>query len=226
VAPSSPMPNHQAQPTFEDDEDDLGFGNNAFKSKRPQEAAVSGSNEKSSAPTEDTKTMEEKNATTPAASSGSWLGRFWKRSEPTPAPIKANLGEQSSFYYDKDLKRWVNKKAGGIEATQPAAPPPPPSRAQTTSPASINGPLPHANGASSAPPPARPTFAIDLNAGPPMRVRSNVAPPEAASLPNTPMPGTSSSTPPPPPSRPRSQATKRNVRTRYVDVFQQPENAS
>jgi hypothetical protein len=133
VAPSSPMPNHQAQPTFEDDEDDLGFGNNAFKSKRPQEAAVSGSNEKPSAPTEGTKTTtEEKNgqscllphcdivdnflllnmkpsATTPAAS-GSWLGRFWKRSEATPAPIKANLGEQSSFYYDKDLKRWVNKK--------------------------------------------------------------------------------------------------------------------
>ena len=27
----------------------------------------------------------------------------------------------------------------------------------------------------------------------------------------------------PPPSRPRSQATKRNIRSRYVDVFQQPD---
>ncbi len=50
------------------------------------------------------------------ATSGSWLGRFWSRgSTPaaiatTPGPVKANLGDQSSFYYDKDLKRWVNKK--------------------------------------------------------------------------------------------------------------------
>ncbi|OAX44673.1 hypothetical protein K503DRAFT_705929 [Rhizopogon vinicolor AM-OR11-026] len=230
---SSSTSNHQA--TFEDEEDDLGFGNNAFNRKRPQETAEFVSNEKASTPTENTKTVEEKkdtkpSATAPAASS-SWLGLgralFWKRSEAAPAPIKANLGEQSSFYYDKDLKRWVNKKAG-TEATQPAATPPPPplSRAQTMSPAGAGALLLHANGTSSAPPPARSTSAIDLsvppNIKPPMRVRSNLAPPETASLPNTPNPGT----PPPPPSRPRSQAAKRNVRTRYVDVFQQPENTS
>lgn len=180
-------------------------------------------------------------ATAPAATS-SWLGRFWKRSETAPGPIKASLGQESAFYYDKDLKRWVNKKVcdqcyqdvrchsktgqAGAETTQPAAPPPPPSRAQTASPARASAPLPHANGASSAPPPARSASAIDLTtsptAKPPMRVRSNLAPAEATSLPNTPAP----STPLPPPSRPRSQAAKRNVRTRYVDVFQQQENAS
>ena len=43
------------------------------------------------------------------ASSG-WLSRLWKRADSTsPAPVKANLGEESSFYYDKELKRWVNK---------------------------------------------------------------------------------------------------------------------
>ena len=42
------------------------------------------------------------------AASGGWLSRLWKR-ESTPSPIKANLGEQTSFYYDKELKRWVNK---------------------------------------------------------------------------------------------------------------------
>ena len=46
------------------------------------------------------------------AASGGWLSRIWggKRADSTsPAPVKANLGEESTFYYDKELKRWVNK---------------------------------------------------------------------------------------------------------------------
>ncbi|KAG1756748.1 Sec23-binding domain of Sec16-domain-containing protein [Suillus paluster] len=233
AVPSPSMSNHQSQPSFEDEEDDLGFGNNAFKRERPQEAAECGS-ETSTTPAADVKKTEEtKDAKTPgtaAAPPSSWLGRawFWKRSESSPGPIKASLGQESAFYYDKELKRWVNKK-GGAETTQPAAPLPPPSRVQTASPARASAPLPHANGASSAPPSARSTSAIDLStsptAKPPMRVRSNLAPTEATSLPNTPAP-TTPMTPLPPPGRPRSQAAKRNVRNRYVDVFQQPENAS
>jgi len=42
------------------------------------------------------------------AASGSWFGRWWKKDG--TAPIKANLGEETAFYYDKELKRWVNKK--------------------------------------------------------------------------------------------------------------------
>ncbi|KAG1875268.1 Sec23-binding domain of Sec16-domain-containing protein [Suillus tomentosus] len=221
VAPSPSMPTHQLQPSFEDEDEDLGFGNNANKRERP---AGSGSSEKSATPVEDVKKTEEKKATASAAPS-SWLGRFWKRSETAPGPIKASLGDQSAFYYDKDLKRWVNKKTcqGGTETTQLAAPPPP-SRAQTASPARASAP--HVNGASSAPPPARSASVTDLStsptAKPPMRVRSNLAPAEATSLPNTPAPPSTPMTP----SRPRSQATKRNVRTRYVDVFQQQENVS
>jgi hypothetical protein len=41
-------------------------------------------------------------------------------------PIKAKLGEESSFVYDPDLKRWVNKKAGAEQTEAKAAPPPPP----------------------------------------------------------------------------------------------------
>lgn len=48
-----------------------------------------------------------------AASAGSWLSRFWKRSD-TPGPVKASLGEETSFYYDKELKRWVNKKVNKL----------------------------------------------------------------------------------------------------------------
>ncbi|KAG2368595.1 Sec23-binding domain of Sec16-domain-containing protein [Suillus spraguei] len=225
AVPSTFTLNRHPQPSFEDGVEDLGFGNNA--NRRRQEAAESESSEKSVTPVEDVKKTEEKKATASAAPS-SWLGRFWRRAEAAPGPIKASLGQESAFYYDKDLKRWVNKKAGA-ETTQSAAPPPPPSRAQTASPARASAPLPYANGASPVPPQARSASAIDLStsptAKPPMRVRSSLAPAEATSLPNTPAPSTPT-TPPPPPSRPRSQAAKRNVRNRYVDVFQQQENAS
>lgn len=43
-----------------------------------------------------------------APASGSWLSRLWKRD--STGPVKASLGEESSFYYDANLKKWVNKK--------------------------------------------------------------------------------------------------------------------
>jgi hypothetical protein len=47
----------------------------------------------------------------PNQQSSSWLSRWWNK-EGSSAPIKATLGEESSFVYDKELKRWVNKKVG------------------------------------------------------------------------------------------------------------------
>lgn len=45
--------------------------------------------------------------------SGSWLPWRWGKKEEAPSgPVKAKLGEESAFYYDKDLKKWVNKKVG------------------------------------------------------------------------------------------------------------------
>ncbi|EOA88484.1 uncharacterized protein SETTUDRAFT_168364 [Exserohilum turcica Et28A] len=62
-----------------------------------------------------------------AAKKGGWLsGWFKKDPNAGPGPIKAKLGEESSFYYDTDLKKWVNKKAGAADAAKPAATPPPP----------------------------------------------------------------------------------------------------
>jgi len=49
-----------------------------------------------------------------STASGSWLGRFWKRAESAPGPIKASLGDETSFYYDKEQKRWVNKKVKNL----------------------------------------------------------------------------------------------------------------
>ncbi|KAK4148205.1 putative COPII coat assembly protein sec-16 [Dichotomopilus funicola] len=40
-------------------------------------------------------------------------------------PIRAKLGEANSFYYDPELKRWVNKNAGPEDLVKKATPPPP-----------------------------------------------------------------------------------------------------
>ena len=43
-------------------------------------------------------------------STGGWLGRWWKRGDTaTSGPVKASLGEENAFYYDKEQKRWVNR---------------------------------------------------------------------------------------------------------------------
>ncbi|MCJ1318290.1 vesicle coat component [Xylographa vitiligo] len=64
-----------------------------------------------------------------------WLAPGSKAKDPSASssgsssrgPIRARLGEESSFVYDADLKKWVNKKAGA-EAPPAAAPTPPPPR--------------------------------------------------------------------------------------------------
>lgn len=62
---------------------------------------------------------------------GGWLGSkkegdMSTSSAPTSGPIRAKLGEESSFYYDPQLKKWVNKKAGATTETAARATPPPP----------------------------------------------------------------------------------------------------
>ncbi|MCJ1381076.1 vesicle coat component [Xylographa soralifera] len=64
-----------------------------------------------------------------------WLAPGSKAKDPSATsnsssrgPIRARLGEESSFVYDADLKKWVNKKAGA-EAPTASAPTPPPPRA-------------------------------------------------------------------------------------------------
>ncbi|KAJ5333410.1 uncharacterized protein N7506_007193 [Penicillium brevicompactum] len=57
---------------------------------------------------------------------GGWFGGGKKEENNTGGgPIRAKLGEESSFYYDKDLKKWVNKKDPGSAAPVRATPPPP-----------------------------------------------------------------------------------------------------
>jgi len=203
-----------------DREDELGLGNPKPKSNLAEIQERSPMATNGRAPVMKEAPQPEKKAEPPAVSSGSWLGRWWRKGDATtPGPIKASLGEESAFYYDKEQKRWMNRKAGNEEPTKPAAPLPPPSRAQTASPG-MSGPKPP----SQSGPPLRSASAIDLTTEPPTqvptRIRSNLAPP-AGTAPSTPTGTKLDPSGPPPPARPKSQATKRNIRSRYVDVFQQ-----
>ncbi|KAF9264646.1 hypothetical protein L218DRAFT_862380 [Marasmius fiardii PR-910] len=226
VPQPSAKTSERSQPTLDEDEEDLGFGNSKPKSK-PSETNGDGTYDATEPKAAPQRPDVKPAPATSSSSSGSWLGRWWRR-ESTPGPVKANLGEEKSFYYDKELKRWVNKSAEAAEAPKPGTPPPPPSRAQTASPGMSGGPGPRPP--SAGPPPPRSASVADVSgSGPPpsMRIRSNLVPSDVPhSVPSTP---TSNSLIPPngPPSRPRSsQAAKRNVRSRYVDVFQQQEGAA
>ncbi|KAI6022685.1 Sec23-binding domain of Sec16-domain-containing protein [Pisolithus marmoratus] len=214
--------------TFEDEEDDLGLGNRALR--KPEESAKPAEgNPPSPTPQQESAAQTEgKSGSSPStqatAPGSSWFSRFWRRSE-TPGPVRANLGEETSFHYDKELGRWVNKKAGA-EGSQPVAPaPPPPARAQTASPTQARRPT--TGGPPIALPLARTASATDLtNPKPPTRARSNLVPPEVAAMPTTSNVDLGTGAVPPPMGRPRSQAAKKNVRSRYVDVFQQEAGTS
>ncbi|KAL2760858.1 hypothetical protein ACRALDRAFT_2056816 [Sodiomyces alcalophilus JCM 7366] len=102
---------------------------------------------------EDAKRAEQQQSAKKGWGFASWFGG---KKEPAAEiqqpnkPIKAKLGEASSFVYDPELKRWVNKKAGAEQTQAKTATPPPPksaprSHANTPSP-------PPAGGAASAPP--------------------------------------------------------------------------
>ncbi|KAI7010819.1 hypothetical protein KC355_g6011 [Hortaea werneckii] len=57
-------------------------------------------------------------------------------------PIRAKLGEENSFYYDENLKKWVNKKAGpeAAQASSAAATPPPPKGGPSRVASGVGGP--------------------------------------------------------------------------------------
>ncbi|WFD27702.1 hypothetical protein MNAN1_002706 [Malassezia nana] len=122
-----PVPaSKQESSSAEVEEDDLGLGNASHKETEKNTEAK----EQKAA-----KKAPEKPAEKPA--SNSWLGRLWGTRSSAPSQSdkeskasKAHLGEETSFYYDKDLKRWVNKKAGDDGKTAAPALPPPPKAAK------------------------------------------------------------------------------------------------
>ncbi|GME43459.1 Copii coat assembly protein sec16 [Neofusicoccum parvum] len=139
----------------------------------------------------------EADAAKPAApkKTGSWLGGWFKKSESTDLgnkPIRAKLGEENSFYYDPDLKKWVNKKAGPAEASKPAGTPPPPKGPpgaglrNSASMANLAGPPSSKGGLTATPPPP--------GAGPGAGQRSTSMPPPMAGA-SASAPGSGAATP-------------------------------
>ncbi|USW52989.1 Putative COPII coat assembly protein, Sec16 [Septoria linicola] len=103
-------------------------------------------------------------------------------------PIKAKLGEENSFYFDKDLGKWVNKKDPKASDTAAAATPPPPkgppSRNISGAMGPPSGPPSRVSSGSGMPPPgARPPPSIP-GSGPPSRVGTPAAGSESGSLPS------------------------------------------
>ncbi|PWW72511.1 hypothetical protein C7212DRAFT_360116 [Tuber magnatum] len=157
------------------------------------------------------KAEEKKNAAQDEGKKGWFGGWFGKKDHNQQGPIKAKLGEESSFVYDPDLKRWVNKKAGDTAAAAPK-PAPPPKRASTPTSQPSSAPSTPGfppSGTSSAPPPLG---------------RS----PTTSSIPSTstplPPPGPPASTPtstgPPgagPPSRPPTSMSQRAATGDTID---------
>ena len=100
---------------------------------------------------------------------GGWFaGGGGKDPMASPGPIKAKLGEENSFYFDKDLGKWINKKAGADSATTSAAPTPPPPRGPSSRIASATMGPPSA-------PPSRNTSAPLNNMSRPPTSGSNAA---------------------------------------------------
>ncbi|KAF2262893.1 hypothetical protein CC78DRAFT_545407 [Lojkania enalia] len=107
-----------------DDEDDI--ATRAAALKKQQKAEADRQADEAFRKAAEADALKDKEAAA-AKKSGGWFGSWFKKDPNAPAgPIKAKLGEENSFYYDPELKKWVNKKAGAAEATKPIATPPPP----------------------------------------------------------------------------------------------------
>ncbi|CAM1508089.1 Fc.00g049370.m01.CDS01 [Cosmosporella sp. VM-42] len=112
-----------------------------------------------------------------------WFGGSKKAESPAPGEqspgkaIKAKLGEASSFVYDPDLKRWVNKKPGAENTPAKTATPPPP----RSGPRSVSGTPPPP----SATPPPPPPLTSSNSAPPPLMLpKMRSATPELSKAPS------------------------------------------
>ena len=204
----------------EDDDDDIVARAAALKSSKQSEAdrqadaAFRAAAEADAARGKDDKSDKDKKGWF-----GGWFGAK-KDQMPGPGPVRAKLGEQSSFYFDKDLNKWVNKK-GGADAATPAASTPPPPRGPPSRVASAATPGPPSVG-----PPSRVSSGGNLSAmgsrpptssGPPVSIGSGSSNPPSrtgtpASIGNAPPsvlsgPGAAGLMPPPRPSSSLSHAS-------------------
>ncbi|GAB1314908.1 vesicle coat component [Madurella fahalii] len=157
-----------------DDEDDFPTTKPAEKTKEEKDRENAEMFRK--AAEEDAKRAEASKQTKKGWGFTSWFGGGSKKDasqESSPnKPIRAKLGEANSFYYDPELKRWVNKNAGPEDNAKKATPPPPKAAPRSSSsspappsPAAMGSPrLGPEAGRASAPPP-RPPRSVSVGGG-------------------------------------------------------------
>ncbi|KAI1311504.1 Sec23-binding domain of Sec16-domain-containing protein [Xylaria venustula] len=141
---------------MDDDEDDIPSLRPAEKSKSDKDRENEEMFKKVAEEEAKRAAEAEAKATKKSGWLGGWFGGGSKKEPaemPSNKPIKAKLGEASSFVYDPDLKRWVNKKPGAENTPAKSATPPPP-RAASTPPTSTTSAPPM--GSMAPPPPSRP----------------------------------------------------------------------
>ncbi|KAI9864649.1 MAG: vesicle coat component [Trichoglossum hirsutum] len=128
---ASPVQEKPKKRSFYDDGDDDDLTARAAEiAKQERKSREKESKEKAAAPNGKQDTSGEKKS----GWFGGWFGK--KDSNALAGPIRAKLGEESSFYYDPEQKRWVNKKAGDTTSAPAATPPPP----RNPTPRSFSGP--------------------------------------------------------------------------------------
>ncbi|PGH12755.1 hypothetical protein AJ80_06579 [Polytolypa hystricis UAMH7299] len=96
----------------------------------------------------------------PGSEKKGWFTGWFGGKKENPAgggPIRAKLGEENSFYYDKDLKRWVNKKDPNSANVTAHSTPPPPKR---------SAPPSRSASAGMGPPPLGPPDLLSANSAP------------------------------------------------------------
>ncbi|RBQ84965.1 hypothetical protein VDGD_08402 [Verticillium dahliae] len=167
---------------MDDDEDDIPALRPQGKSKSEKDKENDEMFRK--AAEEDAKRAAEQSAGKKGWGFGSWWGGkkdAMPDSNQGNKPIRAKLGESSSFVYDPDQKRWVNKKAGAEQTPAKTATPPPPKSTGTPPPPSSSAPPMGPPGGPPRPPmpigagslskaPSRES--LDIPAGPPAMARS------------------------------------------------------
>lgn len=217
--PESPEEKKPKRSFMDDDDDDFVGKSRAPKEKTKEEKDREADEAFRKAAEEDAKRAEAEKS----QKKGGWgLGSWFKKKDSIDnsnanaqgqgqpnKPIKAKLGEESSFYYDKELKRWVNSKGDKDGPAKSATPPPPkgPPRISTAPPATRDG-------------------QFRTGSAPPMKTSENLRGLQPSSLSYSSRPGTSDGgrldTPPPPAQRSGSGLSARSNDGVTPDVVVNP----
>ncbi|RDW94305.1 hypothetical protein BP5796_00068 [Coleophoma crateriformis] len=128
--PDSPVTTKPKKKSFMDDDDDISTAPAASGGKTKAEKDREADEAFRKAAEADAQRAKEAAAPKKGWGLGGWFGGGKKEAAPDMSqpgkPIRAKLGEASSFVYDPELKRWVNKKGGTDATPTPSATPPPP----------------------------------------------------------------------------------------------------